>query len=87
MAKIKTKTCSRCGHDKPVDCFSVDKTGRDGYRARCLDCDAIAKAERGEARVTRQRLAVLYRDAVAELAKAKPDHRQLPEFKSVLKSI
>jgi len=32
------KTCSKCGQDKPFQDYSPDKTGRDGFRARCKRC-------------------------------------------------
>ena len=35
------KRCSRCGEEKPLAEFSVDKSRRSGRRGNCRACDAI----------------------------------------------
>jgi hypothetical protein len=32
------KKCSKCEMEKPFEAYSPDKTGRDGFRARCKAC-------------------------------------------------
>jgi len=32
------KKCTRCGVEKPIDCFYADRGMRDGYRNNCKKC-------------------------------------------------
>lgn len=38
------KTCSECGHEKPIDAFRKD--GRGGYGPACKDCFNVRRRER-----------------------------------------
>lgn len=33
-----TKTCSKCGQDKPLSEFSINKSNKDGHQSKCKDC-------------------------------------------------
>ena len=33
-----SKTCTKCGVDKPLDAFSLDKSRKDGRRSHCREC-------------------------------------------------
>lgn len=35
---METKTCNRCGEEKSVDCFSINKTKSLGRAGSCKDC-------------------------------------------------
>lgn len=35
---MDTKTCTKCGNNKPLDAFSKQKLGKMGRRASCLEC-------------------------------------------------
>lgn len=37
----KIKLCIRCGHNKPLSKFKIDRTCKDGHRNLCRDCVAI----------------------------------------------
>ena len=39
----ETKTCSKCGEEKPYDQFNADSRRKDGKRASCKTCDAEQK--------------------------------------------
>jgi len=43
--KMKTKTCNKCGKEKPVDQFGNWKTSKDSLRHWCKICDNRATAE------------------------------------------
>ena len=36
--EIKTKICSKCHKEKPIEEFRKSKTGKDGYRCECKEC-------------------------------------------------
>lgn len=45
----ETKTCSKCGQEKPLDDFSFQKRGRFGRKAACKACmNAILRSKRSE---------------------------------------
>lgn len=48
----QTKTCSTCKETKPVSAFYRRGGGKPGYRARCSDCDNIAR-RKGPSATTR----------------------------------
>jgi hypothetical protein len=37
------KTCPHCGGEKPLSDFAIDRSKKDGRKARCKQCDAAAK--------------------------------------------
>lgn len=40
------KKCSKCGVEKPLDCFSNDKSKKAGKRFACRGCEALVNARR-----------------------------------------
>jgi hypothetical protein len=42
---IMTKTCSKCGKDKPLDAFTIDRQARDGLAYSCKACVSVAKKQ------------------------------------------
>ena len=40
-----TKRCSRCGEEKAVLAFAVDKKATDGLQSECRDCRSVATSE------------------------------------------
>lgn len=42
-----TKTCSRCGHTKPLHVYHRNRNTRDGYQSRCKDCHNEARRNGG----------------------------------------
>lgn len=47
---MNTKTCTRCGHTKPVTDFTRRKASTDGHVARCKQCVTAANRELAEQR-------------------------------------
>ena len=41
---MKTKICSKCKEEKPIEDFSKRKPSKDGLQARCKTCCAADKA-------------------------------------------
>lgn len=39
--QYSTKTCNRCNEPKAVDCFSLDRSKKDGLRTLCKACTAL----------------------------------------------
>jgi len=37
------KKCPQCNGEKPLDAFAVDRSKKDGRKARCKECDAAKK--------------------------------------------
>lgn len=35
---METRTCTKCGKEKPLDAFAKQKLGKFGRRASCLEC-------------------------------------------------
>lgn len=35
---METRTCTKCGKDKPLDAFAKQRLGKFGRRASCLEC-------------------------------------------------
>ena len=61
-----TKTCSKCGHDKPRDEFAKHSTSSDGLQAQCRSCISEIRAlERAERRQEQHAIAMLNADAKA----------------------
>ena len=46
----KTKTCSRCGEEKPSSDFNADRQNKDGLSGYCKDCMSLAVKEARRAR-------------------------------------
>ena len=44
---MKTKVCSKCNKEKPLDQFSKLIRGHNGRRAQCKRCDHDYQAQRG----------------------------------------
>lgn len=42
----ETKVCTKCGREKPLWCFSKDRTRRDGLRSECSECEAEMRMRR-----------------------------------------
>jgi hypothetical protein len=40
-----TKTCTKCGELKPLECFYVDRGKRDGRMSQCKACIAVHNRE------------------------------------------
>ena len=38
---METKKCSKCGRELPIECFRKCKTGKDGHRNDCKECERI----------------------------------------------
>lgn len=68
------KTCSRCGETKPLEAFTRQKAGKDGYRASCRDCcfaynAAYREAHREELRAYNARYRADNLESVREKAR------------------
>ena len=46
MDEIKTKVCTRCGLEKPVEEFSKRKMVKSGLRSECKSCQKLDDAKR-----------------------------------------
>ena len=46
IIREKTKTCTRCGTEKPISDFGEDTRTTSGHKSICRTCDAEASAER-----------------------------------------
>lgn len=42
---MKLKTCTNCGEEKQLSCFSKHKNGKDGYNSQCKVCRALKTKE------------------------------------------
>ncbi len=50
MLENTTKTCTKCGEEKPLDAFHRQKAGRFGVESACKPCRKLADAQRGAAK-------------------------------------
>ena len=51
-----TKTCARCGYEKPFSAFSRDSGRRDGRCPRCKDCVRVYRENNREAIAARRKI-------------------------------
>lgn len=42
---MKTKVCASCKEEKTIECFSLDRNEKDGYKRYCKDCVSKKSAE------------------------------------------
>ena len=74
---MATKICCTCKQEKPVECFSRNKSSKDGFKEYCKECAAIKSAEyrKKHKEEIRDRKKVAY-----EKAKETADKRTIKEL-------
>ena len=81
---IKTKICSKCGKEKPIDRYVKQKQIKSGYLNSCKECENTIRNKNPEDKKRRNKK---YRENNMEEIKSKAeDYRNMPKNKEKKKS-
>lgn len=65
--EVTTKVCSKCGENKPLDCYHKDLGFKSGLKARCKSCISVEKKQYwSENKSSRRDYDRLYKEANKE---------------------